>query len=72
MAVDDFPTKPNGSPNPFRDTVYVTWTEFSSDGTALIYESHSMSESSSLVTFTTQGVTSPLGPLVGSGTVGEG
>jgi hypothetical protein len=27
--------------SPFRDRVYVTWTEFAADGTAYIYESHS-------------------------------
>jgi hypothetical protein len=41
MAIDDNVTLPNGGADPFRDRVYVTWTEFSSDGSALIYESHS-------------------------------
>jgi hypothetical protein len=27
--------------SPFRDRIYVTWTEFAADGTAYIYESHS-------------------------------
>ncbi len=27
--------------SPFRDRVYVTWTEFAADGTAYIYETHS-------------------------------
>ena len=35
MAVDD-----NRS-SPFRDRIYVTWTEFAADGTAYIYEVHS-------------------------------
>ena len=35
MAVDDNVT------SPFRDRVYVTWTEFAADGTAYIYETHS-------------------------------
>jgi hypothetical protein len=35
MAVDD-----NVS-SPYRDRVYVTWTEFAADGTAYIYEVHS-------------------------------
>jgi hypothetical protein len=35
MAVDD-----NVS-SPFRDRIYVTWTEFAADGTAYIYETHS-------------------------------
>ena len=35
MAVDD-----NHS-SPFRDRIYVTWTEFAADGTAYIYEVHS-------------------------------
>lgn len=35
MAIDD-----NRS-SPFRDRIYVTWTEFAADGTAYIYEVHS-------------------------------
>jgi hypothetical protein len=35
MAVD------NSVSSPFRDRVYVTWTEFAADGTAYIYEVHS-------------------------------
>ncbi|HKD17122.1 MAG TPA: hypothetical protein VKG23_04565, partial [Thermoanaerobaculia bacterium] len=35
MAIDD-----NVS-SPFRDRIYVTWTEFAADGTAYIYEVHS-------------------------------
>ena len=35
MAVDASVT------SPFRDRVYVTWTEFAADGTAYIYETHS-------------------------------
>ena len=35
MAVDASVT------SPFRDRVYVTWTEFAADGTAYIYEIHS-------------------------------
>ncbi|WP_139230021.1 sialidase family protein [Nocardioides terrae] len=27
--------------SPFRDRVYITWTEFAADGTAYIYETHS-------------------------------
>lgn len=34
-------TVDNHVSSPFRDRVYVTWTEFASDGTAYIYESHS-------------------------------
>jgi hypothetical protein len=41
MTVDDTVTRPDGSANPFRDRIYVTWTEFSANGTALIWESHS-------------------------------
>ena len=32
MAVDD------NAGSPFRDRIYVTWTEFAADGTAYIYE----------------------------------
>ncbi|HET6876633.1 MAG TPA: sialidase family protein [Jatrophihabitans sp.] len=35
MTVDD------NVNSPYRDRIYVTWTEFASDGTAYIYESHS-------------------------------
>jgi hypothetical protein len=35
MAVDD------NSSSPFRDRIYITWTEFAADGTAYIYETHS-------------------------------
>jgi hypothetical protein len=35
MAVDDNPS------SPFRDRIYVTWTEFAADGSAYIYEVHS-------------------------------
>jgi hypothetical protein len=35
MAIDD------NVGSPFRDRVYVTWTEFSSDGSAYIYEAYS-------------------------------
>jgi hypothetical protein len=35
MAVD------NGLRSPYRDRVYVTWTEFAADGTGYIYETHS-------------------------------
>ena len=35
MAVDD------NLRSPFRDRIYVTWTEFAADGTAYIYEVHS-------------------------------
>ena len=35
IAVDD------NVGSPFRDRVYVTWTEFTADGTAYIYEAHS-------------------------------
>jgi hypothetical protein len=35
MAIDDNPS------SPFRDRIYVTWTEFAADGTAYIYEVHS-------------------------------
>lgn len=35
MAIDD------NSKSPFRDRIYVTWTEFAADGTAYIYEVHS-------------------------------
>jgi hypothetical protein len=35
IAVDD-----NAS-SPFRDRIYVTWTEFAADGTGYIYETHS-------------------------------
>jgi hypothetical protein len=35
MAIDDNPS------SPFRDRIYITWTEFASDGTAYIYETHS-------------------------------
>lgn len=35
MTVDDSVT------SPFRDRIYVTWTEFAADGTAYIYETHS-------------------------------
>jgi hypothetical protein len=34
-------TVDNNVGSPFRDRVYVTWTEFASDGSAYIYESHS-------------------------------
>jgi hypothetical protein len=35
MAVDD------NIHSPFRDRIYVTWTEFAADGSAYIYEAHS-------------------------------
>ena len=35
MAIDDNPS------SPFRDRIYVTWTEFAADGSAYIYEVHS-------------------------------
>ncbi|MFL5860898.1 MAG: sialidase family protein [Solirubrobacteraceae bacterium] len=35
MAID------NNVQSPFRDRIYVTWTEFAADGTAYIYEVHS-------------------------------
>lgn len=35
MAIDD------NKSSPYRDRIYVTWTEFASDGTAYIYETHS-------------------------------
>ena len=35
MTVDNSPT------SPFRDRIYVTWTQFAADGTAYIYEVHS-------------------------------
>jgi hypothetical protein len=35
IAVDDNPS------SPFRDRIYITWTEFAADGTAYIYETHS-------------------------------
>src|SRR5919198_3074265 len=41
MTIDTHVTLPNGSANPFRDRIYVTWTEFEPDGSALIFESHS-------------------------------
>ena len=34
-------TVDNNVSSPFRDRVYVTWTEFAADGTAYIYEAHS-------------------------------
>jgi hypothetical protein len=34
-------TVDNNVSSPFRDRVYVTWTEFAADGSAYIYESHS-------------------------------
>jgi hypothetical protein len=34
-------TVDNNVHSPFRDRVYVTWTEFAADGTGYIYESHS-------------------------------
>jgi hypothetical protein len=34
-------TVDNSVRSPFRDRVYVTWTEFAADGTAYIWESHS-------------------------------
>jgi hypothetical protein len=35
MAIDDNPS------SPFRDRIYVTWTEFAADGSAYIYATHS-------------------------------
>jgi hypothetical protein len=35
MAIDDNPS------SPYRDRIYVTWTEFAADGSAYIYETHS-------------------------------
>jgi hypothetical protein len=35
MTIDD------GRNSPYRDRIYVTWTEFAADGTAYIYEVHS-------------------------------
>jgi len=35
MTVDD------GTRSPYRDRIYVTWTEFAADGSAYIYEVHS-------------------------------
>jgi hypothetical protein len=35
MAVD------HNASSPFRDRIYVTWTEFAADGSAYIYETHS-------------------------------
>jgi hypothetical protein len=35
MAIDD------NKSSPFRDRIYVTWTEFAADGSAYIYEVHS-------------------------------
>jgi len=35
MAIDD------NARSPYRDRIYVTWTEFAADGTAYIYEVHS-------------------------------
>lgn len=35
MAIDD------NAGSPFRDRIYVTWTEFAADGSAYIYETHS-------------------------------
>jgi hypothetical protein len=34
-------TVDNSVRSPFRDRIYVTWTQFDSDGTAYIYEAHS-------------------------------
>jgi hypothetical protein len=34
-------TVDNNARSPFRDRIYVTWTEFAADGTAYIYEVHS-------------------------------
>jgi hypothetical protein len=34
-------TADNSKSSPFRDRVYVSWTEFAADGSAYIYESHS-------------------------------
>ena len=34
-------TVDNNVPSPYRDRIYVTWTEFAADGTAYIYEVHS-------------------------------
>ena len=34
-------TVDNNAHSPFRDRIYVTWTEFAADGTAYIYEVHS-------------------------------
>ncbi len=36
-----FLTADNHTTSPFRDRVYVTWTTFTADGTAYIFESHS-------------------------------
>src|SRR5256885_12955530 len=50
MTVDNSPTacassqstaQPGSSCTPFRDRIYVTWTEFAADGTAYIYEAYS-------------------------------
>jgi hypothetical protein len=35
MTIDNNPN------SPFRDRIYVTWTQFAADGTAYIYEAHS-------------------------------
>jgi hypothetical protein len=35
MAIDD------NTSSPFRDRIYVTWTEFAADGSSYIYETHS-------------------------------
>jgi hypothetical protein len=35
IAIDDNPS------SPYRDRIYITWTEFAADGSAYIYETHS-------------------------------
>jgi hypothetical protein len=37
----EYGTVDNSTGSPFQDRVYVTWTEFTSEGTAYIYESYS-------------------------------
>jgi hypothetical protein len=37
----EYLTVDNNAGSPYQDRIYVTWTEFTADGTAYIYESHS-------------------------------
>ena len=67
MAIDD------NIKSPFRDRIYVTWTDFAADGTAYIYEVHSsdygqtfsspvLVSASSPTCTNTFGVVTPSGP----------
>ncbi len=53
-------TVDNNVHSPFRDRIYVTWTEFAADGTAYIYESHSSNYGE---TFSPRVVVSTTSPL---------